>query len=357
MGAGWEQGCQPSPHPGNLPRRLFCSAVGEREGESCSGGWVPPPQNPPSPLRCPTGCCHRGGVWPDPAARAGCAVPLGTKVQRARWHSPVSWFKPRQPVTPRPCAAWHLQSRAATCPGTHGRRWVRPSVCRGERLAPSEKEPAGSFAAAQQQAEPFAAGRQEPRVLPALCLHPGSLPAALPPLALAGHRLPATTCGVWKNKRGHAVAQLRPREGWVFGILMMGMRMGSLAAPMGASMCWRLAAAGQEVKGSVVLPGSRSCPFTPLNPCPNPPVLGFLAVALAGCRPVSVVMPSQVALEALPLRGVLSPARRRMDVTGSLLGISPIKRESQRGREVAGRWGAAGRVASEHGVPWVAGCP
>lgn len=185
MGEGWEQGCQPSPLPGNLPRRLFCSAMGEREGESCSGGWVPPTQNPPSPLRCPTGCCRRGGVWPDPAARAGCAVPLGTKVQRVRWHSPVSWFKPRQPVTPRPCAAWHLQGRAATCPGTHGRRWVRPSVCRGERLAPNEKEPAGSFAAAQQQAEPFAAGRQEPRVLPALCLHPG-VPACCAPSASPG---------------------------------------------------------------------------------------------------------------------------------------------------------------------------
>lgn len=50
-------------------------------------------------------------------------------------------------------------------------------------------------------------------------------------------------------------------------------------------------------------------------------------------------------------RGVLSRALRRMDVTGSLLGISPIKCERQRGREVAGCRGAPGWV------PLRARCP
>lgn len=247
-----------------------------------------------------------------------------------------------------------------------------PSVCREKWLAPGEREPAGSSAAAQQQAEPFVAGRQAgARVLPALCLHMG-VPACCAPSASPGWPpLARNDCGMWKNKRGHVVAQPRPRGGCFWDArgedgmgMRMGMRTGSLAAPLGATTCWHLVAAGQEVRGSAVLPGL-VLPFHHAETLPKPTSIGISGRGTGrlppGERGNAVPRGSGgSAGPGVPPRGVLSPALRRMDVTGSLLGISPVKRESRSEREVAG-WrgacrGAAGRVPSKHGIPWAAGC-
>lgn len=143
----------------------------------------------------------------------------------------------------------------------------------------------------------------------------------------------------------------------------MGTRTGSLAAP------WVLPCAGVSR-----LPGRRRrvarccqawccqagcCPLAALEPHPNAPPWHQLDAASER----GSAIPHGSGGSGGPcvlLRGVLSPAGRRMDATGALLGISPIKCESRCGREVAG-WqgaagGAAGWVPSEHGAPWAAGC-
>lgn len=125
----------------------------------------------------------------------------------------------------------------------------------------------------------------------------------------------------------------------------MGTRTGSLAAP------WVLPCAGVSR-----LPGRRRrvarccqawccqagcCPLAALEPHPNAPPWHRLDAASER----GSAIPHGSGGSGGPcvlLRAVLSPAGRRMDATGALLGISPIKCESRCGREVAGWQGAAG---------------
>lgn len=78
------------------------------------------------------------------------------------------------------------------------------------------------------------------------------------------------------------------------GMLLVGTRMGtrtgkrmSLLDMLASRSCW----AGGEKRGAAELGAA-------LLLCPNPLVLGFQAMALASCHPVSMAMPPHMSQEA-----------------------------------------------------------
>lgn len=134
--------------PGKPPLSPFLLRRELKARRGCSGGWVPPFIPPSQNATSPCGALLVE-VVAGPCAVCQLRSAPGTRCTRCAGtggHTP-------------PCAPWHPRHGAA--PARHpGVTPVPPSACRGEQLVPAERDPLGSSAAAQQQAEPFAAGRE-----------------------------------------------------------------------------------------------------------------------------------------------------------------------------------------------------
>lgn len=139
-------------------------------------------------------------------------------------------------------------------------------------------------------------------------------------------------------------------------MLGMGMRVGSLAAPLGASTCWSLAAAGQEVRETRCC-RSRCCPLATLSPCPKPQRGDFwlwcpvrAAMLCRGAR-VASLAPARCHTTFCHQCGGgwmslgLCSGSPRLNVTAGVGGgLRGVYRD------------ATGGVPCEHGVPGVPGC-